>query len=95
MTLLVRFAGWKALTLPEGGELTYADAASIQDYAKEAVAVATAAGILAGYPAGTFLPQKSITRAEAAKILSTLMMVTYFPPVVPTVPSEEPTEEPT
>ena len=30
MTLLVRFAGWKALTLPEGGELTYADAASIQ-----------------------------------------------------------------
>lgn len=24
MTLLVRFAGWKALTLPEGGELTYA-----------------------------------------------------------------------
>ena len=43
MTLLVRFAGWKALTLPEGGELTYADAASIQDYAKEAVAGATAA----------------------------------------------------
>ena len=95
MTLLVRFAGWKALTLPEGGELTYADAASIQDYAKEAVAAATAAGILAGYPDGTFLPQKSITRAEAAKILSTLMKVTDYTPVEPTEPSEEPTEEPT
>ena len=95
MTLLVRFAGWKALTLPEGGELTYADAASIQDYAKEAVAVATAAGILAGYPDGTFLPQKSITRAEAAKILSTLMKVTDYTPVEPTEPSEESTQEPT
>ena len=73
MTLLVRFAGWKALTLPEGGELTYADAASIQDYAKEAVAVATAAGILAGYPDGTFLPQKSITRAEAVTILNRVL----------------------
>ena len=30
MTLLVRFAGWKALTLPEGGELTYADARGIR-----------------------------------------------------------------
>ena len=95
MTLLVRFAGWKALTLPEGGELTYADAASIQDYAKEAVAAATAAGILTGYPDGTFLPQKSITRAEAAKILSTLMKVTDYTPVEPTEPSEEPTQEPT
>ena len=60
-----------------------------------ACAVATAAGILAGYPDGTFLPQKSITRAEAAKILSTLMKVTDYTPVEPTEPSEEPTEEPT
>lgn len=63
MTLLVRFAGWKALTLPEGGELTYADAASIQDYAKEAVAVATAAGILAGYP-GRHVPAAEVHHAR-------------------------------
>lgn len=66
MTLLVRFAGWKALTLPEGGELTYADAASIQDYAKEAVAVATAAGILAGYP-GRHVPAAEVHHARRGR----------------------------
>jgi hypothetical protein len=53
----------------------FADGSHISVWAKEAVAKAAAAGIIAGYPDGTMKPQGHITRAEAAVLLSRCMMV--------------------
>jgi len=46
------------------------DFETVSDYAKEAVSSLCKAGIVNGNEAGLFQPQKSLTRAEAAKILS-------------------------
>ncbi len=46
-----------------------ADRDSISPWAKEAVAQSVAAGIIGGYPDGTFAPQQRATRAEAAAML--------------------------
>ena len=48
---------------------TFTDSAKIAAWAKEPVAKATAAGLIAGYPDGTFRPKANATRAEAAVIL--------------------------
>ena len=47
----------------------FADAASISPYAAESIAKAGAAGILAGYPDGTFRPGRTVTRAEGTSFL--------------------------
>src|SRR5690606_12283162 len=51
----------------------FADEADISAYAKEAVETAAAAGIVSGYPDGTFRPKGRITRAETASILLALL----------------------
>ena len=51
----------------------FADEAYISAYAKEAVETAAAAGIVSGYPDGTFRPKGRITRAETASILLALL----------------------
>ncbi|MBQ7871116.1 MAG: Ig-like domain-containing protein, partial [Oscillospiraceae bacterium] len=63
---LYRYAQSYGLELTEGEEKTFTDAADISGYATDAVAALSAAGVISGYPNGSFLPGKVITRAEAA-----------------------------
>ena len=94
-TFLVRYAQVMGLELePVQAAVEFTDGGSISGYARQAVALCSQAGILEGYPDGSFLPQKSITRAEAAKVLSIFLTAAKPEPVEPTEP--EPTEpEPT
>ena len=56
----------------DGAALSYTDAAQIADYAKDAVAWATAEGIFEGFPGGSFQPRGTLTRAQMAKLLTVL-----------------------
>ncbi len=47
----------------------FKDQAKIQDYAVDAVKIVTSLGYVKGYPNGEFKPQNAISRAEAAKIM--------------------------
>lgn len=49
--------------------ITFADDASIADYAKEAVSTLQAAGIINGVSDTEFAPVSNATRAQAAQIL--------------------------
>lgn len=70
VTLIVRFADAKKVELKKTVEAkNFTDAASISDYAKDAVRRCAEAGILGGYEDGSFRPQNQITRAEAAKLM--------------------------
>lgn len=64
-TMLYRYAGSPTVT----GELEFSDAASVHDYALDAVRWAVANGILSGYGDGTLVPGGYATRAETASIL--------------------------
>ena len=54
------------------GEVTFADAGSISDYAKDAVSVLSGLGIINGKGDNKFAPGDFATRAEAAKIVHML-----------------------
>lgn len=58
-----------------GAPITAADSEEIPFWAKESMKIATAQGILSGYPDGTIKPNRSVTRAEAVKILHTVFGV--------------------
>ena len=63
-------------TLPKGymgAALMYTDASATPRYMREHVSVLTALGVVSGTPSGELLPLNTITRAEAAKILSWLV----------------------
>lgn len=55
---------------------TFTDSAQISAWAKEPVAKAAAAGLITGYPDGSFKPKANATRAEAAVILDRSMKIT-------------------
>ena len=58
--------------LPSGLEskpITAVDADSIPFWAEESMRVICAQGIMSGYPDGTLLPLRNVTRAEAAKMM--------------------------
>lgn len=50
-------------------ELSFEDSEEIMDYAKESIQKLFAAGVVSGVGDNKFIPSRSITRAEAAKIL--------------------------
>ena len=54
---------------PVNAPQTFADAARIHAWAADAVSALQQAGVLSGYPDGTFRPQNAVTREEACKIL--------------------------
>ena len=54
-------------------ELNFADKDSIKSYSKDAVAYFSANGIVNGYTDGTFKPDNSVKRVEAAKIVYELL----------------------
>ncbi|MBD2872373.1 S-layer homology domain-containing protein [Paenibacillus arenilitoris] len=55
---------------PTGSDLTFKDAASIPGWAGGAIASAVQAGIVSGYPDGTFRPGASISRMETAIMIA-------------------------
>ncbi len=50
--------------------LTFSDLAGTTHWAKQAIAQATASGIVFGYPDGSFRPEATITRAEMAVMIT-------------------------
>jgi len=56
------------------GAATLSDANKIGDVYKNAVTVMNGLGIIEGYPDGTFQPTKNVTRAEAAKIVTYMVL---------------------
>ena len=58
------------LKLDAGGEPTFSDRRAIATWAETSVSGLVAAGIMSGYPDGTFEPQKVITRAEAVVMIN-------------------------
>ncbi len=60
----------RALTLPQGTTVHFTDGREIGKWALPAVEGAVAAGYIATYMDGTFKPQASLTRAQAAQTLS-------------------------
>ena len=65
----------RALGLPPAGAAPgFGDAARIAPWAEPEVAAAAAAGYLAGFPDGTFRPEASATRAQAAAVLALVLL---------------------
>jgi hypothetical protein len=60
----------RALRLQGSAALTFRDAAAIDAWAAPGVQAAVAAGLLDGFPDGTFRPLAAATRAQAAKVLA-------------------------
>ncbi|MBR5708673.1 MAG: S-layer homology domain-containing protein [Oscillospiraceae bacterium] len=71
-TMLFRYANVMGIAIPEGEAKTFTDADQISDFAAEAVAAMSAAGIINGTPEGAFLPGGDATRAQTAKMVSVL-----------------------
>ncbi len=73
-TFLYRFVTEYLKAEPvKGADLsTYKDADQISNYAKEAVAWATAEGLFQGFEDGTMQPKGTLTRAQMAKLLTIL-----------------------
>lgn len=68
--ITVRFAQQQGIALPMTEPVrTFADSASISAWAADAVSQLQRAGVLGGYPDGTFRPKAVVTREEACKIL--------------------------
>lgn len=64
--MLYRYAGSPAVS---GSSLPFSDAASVSGYAREAIAWASANGIMSGKGGGVLDPQGGATRAEVAQML--------------------------
>ncbi|KUK40458.1 MAG: putative membrane protein, partial [Clostridia bacterium 62_21] len=67
--LAVVLARALSLTSAAPGELTFADAGDISGWARECVACTAGAGLIKGYPDGTFRPAATATRAEVAVLI--------------------------
>jgi len=66
------FATWlaRALHLSGGSGVSFADASSIDAWARQAVAAVAAAGYMTGFPDGTFRPLAPLSRDEAAEVMA-------------------------
>lgn len=62
--------GWKSPL-----EVAFKDVSKIPGWAKEAVGMCVAKGIIYGYPDNTFRGEKPVTRAEAAAMILQLLEV--------------------
>lgn len=54
---------------PSGPGVVYTDSSEVSDWARNSVAAAFAAGLVSGYPDGTFKPKRDVTRAECAAMV--------------------------
>ena len=71
--MLYRIAQKKQVTLGNAQSNDFSDAAAVADYAKTAVETLCAAGVLTGMDDGSFAPQTSVTRAQAAVMMKRFM----------------------
>ena len=70
-TMLARFAAWYGISTTEGDTSSFPDAASISDFAKEAVGWCNARGIMTGDSVThNANPKDGATRAQMAKMLA-------------------------
>lgn len=68
--IIANCAQTQGLSLTEvSAQLTFTDSASVSKWAADAVAQLQRAGVLSGYPDGSFRPKAAVTREETAKIL--------------------------
>lgn len=67
--MIWRAAKAKGISLGEGSEGAFADQSKIAEYAKASVGALSGAKIINGFEDGSFRPDNSITRAETAKIV--------------------------
>jgi len=68
--MLDRYAQHKGMTFPETNAYTgFTDDADIANYARDAVVRFFRAGVITGYPDGSFRPLGTATRAQAAALL--------------------------
>jgi hypothetical protein len=73
-TVMLRaYLNYQKIELEGEETITFKDAGSIESWAKEAVESCVKGGIIHGYEDGTFRPYASITREEAATMLSLLL----------------------
>ena len=76
--MLVRFAGKMGYQFADKDKLTvFADQANISDYAMDSVSTVQKAGIIVGKPNNLFDPKGKATRAEASKVIASLMQEMY------------------
>ncbi|OMD44185.1 S-layer homology domain-containing protein [Paenibacillus odorifer] len=84
----------------EGGSVdelkVFSDAGQIAAWSKESVASAVKAGVLKGYPNGTFAPGQALTRAESLTLIDSAEALTHIvlptaSPVTTSLPSVAPT----
>ncbi|MNL64118.1 Endo-1,4-beta-xylanase A precursor [compost metagenome] len=61
-----------------GGNLQFADAEAIPQWAREAVSASVGAGIIQGAEGNRFAPVQQATRAEAAVMLKRLLQAVEF-----------------
>jgi len=64
--MLARLFAWKG----DAAALTFSDMIGKNHWASEAIAQAAAAGVVSGYPDGSFRPEGIITRAEMAEMIA-------------------------
>ena len=69
--MLARLCDKKNITL--AGLTAPMDNANVSDYAKESVARLFGAGVITGFEDGSFRPTETLTRAQAAKLIYSLL----------------------
>jgi len=77
--LLNNFIVSRDITLPQGATSLFTDHNSISDWALADVLAIQAAGIITGYPDGTFAPSNTATRAEVAAIFARFLDAADIP----------------
>lgn len=67
---------WGMGAARESGETAFADRDEIAAWARNAVAWGANYGLIAGYPDGTFRPERNLTRAEVASLMEEFLDIT-------------------
>ena len=77
--MLHNYIVFRGIELPNGATGIFTDQAEISYWAIEGVLAIQAAGIITGYPDGSFQPQGTATRAEVATIFARFLEVADLP----------------
>ena len=77
--MLNRYIVSRGIELPQGETSIYTDQDTISAWAIDGVLAIQAAGIITGYPDGSFAPQGTATRAEVATIFARFLEVADLP----------------
>lgn len=64
-----------AAAMPQATDVNFNDLAQAGSYARDAIEIAAQAGIIQGYPDGSFHPKGQTTRAETTKMLINLLLL--------------------